>query len=337
MMTNELMNIRSFPQINMRTILRTDGMKRLCASLLNNRHAFNYINRDYINALPKMTIPSLSSAGERVVSDLKNFGVAFADWTEFFDMSLYKILRQEFDLHLEKFNTSPPAAKGKAIFIDTIYKSHTFDIGDALSSYLGTPEFAAIAARYMGMVPRFIGNSFWHTRPTPDGERVYSQLWHRDYNDRRLLKVYVYLSDVGEKQGFFEYATDSHWSGSLGHVCDHIGKDGYREYPSHSSLEPVIDKLPIISLSTVDKSARSGSQAPWYKGPTRIQCTSPKTTLIFADTFGLHRGGHVIEGHRDMVMTTYSTNFNVHKPHFSVTKRYSEQLDPFMKMVFGLR
>jgi hypothetical protein len=35
-------------------------------------------------------------------------------------------------------------------------------------------------------------------------------------------------------------------------------------------------------------------------------------------------------------MTTYSTNFNIHKPHFAVTEEFAASLDPFMRMVFGL-
>jgi hypothetical protein len=333
---NEIASVRSFPQIAMRNLLPGNGLKRIYSLLTNNKFSFDLINTRYADALPRMQVPVLSSAGSRVVSDLKMHGIAFATWPEFFDMTLYDHLRSEFDRHLTQFNKLTPASKGKAVFIDTIYKSHIFDVNDVVSSYLGSPQFAAIAASYMGMVPRFVGTSFWRTRPAPASERIYSQIWHRDYNDRKMLKIFVYLSDVGSNEGFFEYLSDSHWGGSLGSFCDKIGKDGYREYPSHKMLSPLIDSAPIVDLSKVDPSVTSGANAPWHGRPSRIQCLAPKATFIFADTFGLHRGGHVIEGHRDMVMTTYSTNFNVHKPHFSVTKSYSNHLDQFMRMTYGL-
>jgi hypothetical protein len=37
-----------------------------------------------------------------------------------------------------------------------------------------------------------------------------------------------------------------------------------------------------------------------------------------------------------MIMTTYSTNFNVHPPHFAVTRGYADSLTPFMRLAFGV-
>jgi len=78
------------------------------------------------------------------------------------------------------------------------------------------------------------------------------------------------------------------------------------------------------------------SSPPWRRQPSLIQCTAPRGTLIFADTFGFHRGGHVTSSHRDVIMTTYSSNFNIHKPHFAVTAAFADGLTPFMKTAFGL-
>jgi hypothetical protein len=35
-------------------------------------------------------------------------------------------------------------------------------------------------------------------------------------------------------------------------------------------------------------------------------------------------------------MSTYSTNFNVHKPHSAVTPEFAAELTPFMRMAFGV-
>ena len=117
---------------------------------------------------------------------------------------------------------------------------------------------------------------------------------------------------------------------------DKVGSDGLRVYPNEDELEGCLANIPVINLSTVQDNCLSGDSTPWHGKPTVIRCQAPKGTLIFADTFGIHRGGHVESGHRDMVMTTYSTNFNVHKPHFAVTQDYAKTLNPFMKMSFGI-
>jgi hypothetical protein len=166
-------------------------------------------------------------------------------------------------------------------------------------------------------------------------DRVYSQLWHRDYNDRMLVKVFLYVTDVGPREGYFEYVAGSHERGALGNEFDRIGPDGFRAYPDGPAVERRLADLPSFDLSATPAVSRSGDAAPWRGVPAIVRCPAPRGTLIIADSFGLHRGGFVEQGHRDMIMTTYSTNFNVHKPHFSVTRGFADTLTPFMRMSFG--
>ena len=46
-------------------------------------------------------------------------------------------------------------------------------------------------------------------RRRPGSTRVSSQRWHRDYNDERLVKVFIYLTDVDEDTGPLEYVPGS--------------------------------------------------------------------------------------------------------------------------------
>ena len=48
-------------------------------------------------------------------------------------------------------------------------------------------------------------------------ERKASQRWHRDFNDRHLLKAFLYLVDVDEETGPFEYVAGSARGGPLRH------------------------------------------------------------------------------------------------------------------------
>ena len=329
---------RGFPQLDRHNRLPSDAWRAWYFALTNNRLSFAAANWRYIAAARRLAAPELTSAGTRVAEDLSANGIAFAEFSEFFEPSFFDTLTGCFLQYLDAFQRAQSGAppKGKGVFLDTVHKAHTFVAGEPVSGYLGAPIFAAIATRYLRMVPRFVGSSFWRNRAVTGADRLYSQQWHRDYNDRRLMKVFLYLTDVGRDEGYFEYIAGSHGRGALGGVYDRIGPDGFRAYPDADTVDRHVATLPVVELQSVAREARSGPAAPWHRRPAVVRCLAPKATLIFADTFGLHRGGFVHAGHRDMIMATYSTNFNVHKPHFSVTRGFADQLTPFMRMAFGL-
>lgn len=59
-----------------------------------------------------------------------------------------------------------------------------------------------IAENYIGLPPAFDGVTINYT--VADGRQVSTRQWHRDWEDRRMLKVAVYLHDVDEAGGPFE-------------------------------------------------------------------------------------------------------------------------------------
>lgn len=334
----ETVKIRPFPHLGARERLPNDPLRALFSRAINNEYAFRWINRDYVRGLASSPPPPLNAAGERVARDLTANGLAFANFTEFFDEAFLGKIRDAFGAYRDAFNAKRGngALKGKEVFLDTIHKAHTFVPNDPVSQYLAAPAFAAISCRYMNMVPRYVGSSFWHTKPAPSDDRVYSQMWHRDYNDRRLVKIFLYLNDVGDNNGFFEYMTGTHIHGPQGKSFDQIGPDGFRAYPDQQAIEKLANDAGTLKLSDVPKDKHSGDAAPWHGKIKVVQCQAPAGTLIFADTFGVHRGGYVKAGHRDMIMSTYSTHYNVHKPHFSVAKEFAAELTPFMRKAFGV-
>jgi len=333
----KLVSLQEFPQIKRRRALRFDFLRTCYARLTNNNIAFKKMNRTYIDALNEITLPAISTVEKRVIDDLKSNGIAFADFSEFFSANFFNVIQDCFYTYQAEFNRNNTSAKsGKGAYLDTVHKAHTFIKNDSASAYLSEPAFAHIASQYMSMIPRFVGSSFWHTRVATGCDRIYSQLWHRDYNDRMLVKIFLYITDVGPQEGYLEYVTGSHGRGPLGQKFDRIGSDGYRAYPNNMEVDKLVAKLPVIKLNTLNSTQKNGHSAPWSNKPSVIQCIAPKATLIFADTFGLHRGGFVQEGHRDMIMITYSTHFNIHKPHFSVSQGFANELNPFMRMAFGI-
>jgi hypothetical protein len=94
-----------------------------------------------------------------------------------------------------------------------------------------------------------------------------SQLWHRDPEDRYILKVFLCLSDVDDGAGPFTYAPGTHPKGGVRRTPEYLHKDGQTTRSDDRQMDAVIP-----------------SQR-WVKG------TGPIGTMIFADTRGFHKGG----------------------------------------------
>src|SRR5215510_11363889 len=66
-----------------------------------------------------------------------------------------------------------------------------------------------IVSAYLGLWPRLHSIGAWLNHPT-DAPPEVSQLWHRDPEDLKLIKVFIYLNDVDEGCGPFTYIPRTH-------------------------------------------------------------------------------------------------------------------------------
>ena len=66
-----------------------------------------------------------------------------------------------------------------------------------------------IVSTYLGMWPRLHAVGAWLNFPTED-EAKEAQLWHRDPEDMKIIKVFIYLNDVGAENGPFCYIPKTH-------------------------------------------------------------------------------------------------------------------------------
>jgi hypothetical protein len=144
-----------------------------------------------------------------------------------------------------------------------------------LSSYL-----LDVANTYLQMWSKLSYVDLWYTVPQAEGsERVASQLWHYDFDDRHLLKAFLYLDDVDAATGPFEYVAGSQPGGRY-HEVRPWKPMGFGRVPE----EDVQRQVPDGAIRTF---------------------TAPKGTLIFCNTSGLHRGGFATERPRVLATTTY--------------------------------
>lgn len=126
------------------------------------------------------------------------------------------------------------------------------------------PQMLDLANAYLGMWSKVEYVDVWYTPPAGADERRSSQRWHRDFNDRHLLKAFLYLVDVDEDAGPFEYVPRSAPGSELDKLWPWrpLGDN----YPPEDELESQI-------------------------GGRSVTFTAPKGTLIFCNTSGFHRGG----------------------------------------------
>jgi hypothetical protein len=136
-----------------------------------------------------------------------------------------------------------------------------------------------IVSLYLGMWPRLHSIAAWLNFPSPDHAKQ-SQLWHRDPEDIKLLKVFIYLDDVNADRGPFCYIPKTQPFGSRSAVN-----------PQHADHKRITDDEMRAAIPAQD----------W------LACTGPAGTMVLADTVGFHRGGKPAIGNRLLITFTYTS------------------------------
>jgi hypothetical protein len=142
------------------------------------------------------------------------------------------------------------------------------------------PRLLDVANAYLGMWSKLEYIDVWYTPPAGADERKSSQRWHRDFNDRHLLKAFIYLVDVDEETGPFEYVPRSAPGGELEEL-----------WP----WRPLGENYPPDDEFAERINGRS------------VTFTAPKGTLIFCNTAGFHRGGFARAKPRALATLTWDS------------------------------
>jgi hypothetical protein len=147
-----------------------------------------------------------------------------------------------------------------------------------------------IASSYLGLWPCLFSIEAWLNYPTDEPAQK-SQLWHRDPEDLRNVKAFIYLADVDDQCGPFTYIPRTHPFGSAAAAAH--------------SLE---HKKRILD----DRMTQVFPRASW-----RV-CTGSANTMILADTLGYHRGGKPTTGRRILITFTYTSGLPITERPLSV-------------------
>lgn len=133
-----------------------------------------------------------------------------------------------------------------------------------------------IAQAYIGMPPAYDGVCINYT--VADGREISTRKWHRDWEDRRMLKVAVYLHDVDKDGGPFQMIRRLDTAQN--------DDDGY-----------------FYELaSDVELTQRLGAD---YQEDI-VSCEGPRGTIIFTDTARFfHRGKPAVARDRAAIFYSY--------------------------------
>lgn len=238
--------------------------------------------------------PELTNEQQHVLDGLRTRGIATIAFDELIgDAALWRELQAEMDAFVARAVELVPAGltrpEDKEQFLIRRFRPPKF--GEPMDeARLATDgpwlRFAAgdalldVVNAYRGLRTKLVDFDQWYTVPFPEEyERVRSQRWHRDPEDRNVVKVFLYFSDVDEGSGPFEYVPGSTTGGPYGNLFP-WGK-GKSWYPPPDAFDK---KVPESD---------------------RLLVTAPAGTIVVCDTSGFHRGGYARSMPRILSTHTY--------------------------------
>jgi hypothetical protein len=150
----------------------------------------------------------------------------------------------------------------------------TLDPESVMVRFALQKEILGIVNEYFGCWTKIRFFNVWRNFVVKAGPRR-SMYWHRDPEDRLILKIFVYLSDVEIGSGPLFYAPGTH---SKGRIRE---KPEWFKEPGRGA-----ERSDDIQMSKVLP------QNKW------VQATGERGTIVIADTSGYHKGGYVLDKER---------------------------------------
>jgi hypothetical protein len=236
--------------------------------------------------------PALDAVQQRVLAQLREDGYASLPFSELVpDSSVWA----ELEADAQRFVTDTESGlareqeggeaalrrrEGKEFLVRKYSRNEHLGSEDPWLRLGINPRLLDLANAYLEMWSKLEYVDVWYTAPAGTDERRASQRWHRDFNDRHLLKAFLYLVDVDEETGPFEYVPRSAPGGELEQL-----------WP----WRPLGDNYPPEDEFAERINGRS------------VTFTAPKGTIILCNTSGFHRGGFAKSKPRVLATVTWDS------------------------------
>jgi Phytanoyl-CoA dioxygenase (PhyH) len=260
---------------------------------------------------------------EKIIRDLREDGISVVHVNDLLPASIFEqaqawaeaLVADPANQQSIKLVESGGRPDGKFYIVRLLGNTPVLDFDDAILRMSISGPVLRIVAGHLGMLGRLASVHLWYNVATP-GPAVYSQRWHRDPEDKRIVKTFLYLRDVDETNGPFCFVRGSHNSGPFKALRPQVvGAAGETNYPEDGFVEKELAQ-DLVKV-----------------------CTGKAGTLVFCDTTGFHRGGHPTQGARLLFNGVYTTNagFQIVKKmkQFSVAGQLGHPLDDAAKYAIG--
>lgn len=248
---------------------------------------FFLLNRD-ARRLLQTHPPKLTEIQKRIVQDLNENGIAITHIDELFPE---KNLLSEFKAYTErrieeKTKADTMRRQNDKPFLTYLFDSPLVETANPFARVVMEKTVRDIVNSYFCMCAKFYYMTLNITHPVDrDSQAMVSQRWHRDPEDRKMCKIFLYVNDVDEESGPFIYILKSRYGlkwGSLFPQHPPIGS-----YPDQQQVDRLVPKIDI-KINT----GRAG-------------------TILFCDTSGLHKGGYAISHPRIMFTAGFRSSASV--------------------------
>jgi hypothetical protein len=249
----------------------------------------------------KPQLPVLQHRDAQIVEKLHQQGIAIAslDSLEIPESRAFFNAAQQIARSLEEQATKIPHEKNYEIHAtkkQLIQHPEIFNFGL-------NPRLLQLVESYLGLPVAYDGVSCLLS--IANGAEYGARAWHRDREDRRMIKVCVYLNDVDEEGGPFQFLKPD----CNDRVCETI----QQRYKS-------IYKQEMNSFFSDNRDN------------DRVSCVGSAGTVIFADTASFyHRGKPPIQKHRTAVFFSYFSRSPWH-PFFCERSPLSQKEIDFLAM-----
>jgi hypothetical protein len=234
-----------------------------------------------------------SNAQERICAELNTRGIAIMPIRELIPKHMYEPVKKQ----AIEFSVGPKVRAGidhykvnyrdpswveswrKDYLVTKFEEDSVIPFNNPLLQLALSSQVLDTVNLYLGLSSRLNQINYWYTISLHNSDRIRiaSQNWHRDPEDSKLVKVFIYYRAVKERDGPLEYILESR-PGQRYEMTWPVTPDCY---PPPEEVE---------------------QQVP---AKDRVVATGPEGTIIFCDTNGLHRGGFALENARLLSVFVY--------------------------------
>tara|TARA_Y100001973_G_C5205316_1_gene341073 strand:- start:1230 stop:2096 length:867 start_codon:yes stop_codon:yes gene_type:complete len=238
---------------------------------------------------------TITDKHKQIVDQVKKVGIARSNVQDIFNAKELEYFNSFVDYYNNEYMANPKVidrinriASGNPIQntsqkwyeitqYEHLNRGLTLKDGNFINLYI-SDTLVDMATYFYGEPPK-LRNLFTYIHPqNPAADEFASQKWHRDPEDFKIFKAFIYLGEVKKETGAMSYIKHSQFGGINQNICDNlIGNNYGRGW--HFHYEPRQEDVDMMEGKPGD--------------------------IFFVNTHGLHKGGFVKQGIRCMTVGCY--------------------------------